>query len=450
MNRFSIKLSTISIWLIFAICLTIDFDLRKWEKEDLVIEHDVRIYYGYLPAYFIYNDIGVEKSSYTNSKGEMWFWTLPTPDGKNVFKMSMGLSILYSPFFAAAHLYARNSEYLPDGFSIPYKFFLLLSTLFYLVLGLEFSRKILYHFKFSESVVAITILLIGLGTNILCYASQSAPMPHVYNYFLFSLFIYSTIKWNENPKLIRLIIPALTFGLITLVRPSNGVIIVFFLLYCLQTIKSLFASKKIIKPILIFGILSCIMLVPQFLYWKAVTGNYLYYSYKNESFFFLQPKFIDGLFSFRKGWLVYTPIMIFSIVGLFLMKNEFRQLRNSILIFMLINLYVIFSWWCWWYGGTFGQRALIESYSLLLIPFAFTVKYILERNIVINIAFYSVCVFFIWLNIVQTYQFEYHYIHWDGMNKKLYFKQFGKNYSIKEFDSLVSWPDYEKAKKGKR
>jgi hypothetical protein len=188
--------------------------------------------------------------------------------------------------------------------------------------------------------------------------------------------------------------------------------------------------------------------IPQFLYWKEVTGNYLFYSYTDEGFFFNHPRILEGLFSFRKGWLLYTPMMAFPLIGLFFRKPELKGLRFPLFLFTALNIYIIFSWWCWWYGGTFGQRGLVESYALLAIPFASVIKSMSEQKLGLKIVFTVVCLFFIWLNIFQMYQYEKLTLHWDGMTKELYFKQFGKMDKIPNYDKYVSLPNNVEAKKG--
>lgn len=447
-----IKLSNLSIILVVIACFIIDLNFKNWEKQERVIEHDVHNYYAYLPAQFIYNDIKIEKSDYQYGDDLYWFWPSLTPDGKRVFKMTMGLSVLYSPFFFVAHGYALLSDYPANGFSEPYKIFLLLSAIFYLLIGLDFLRKILLHYGFTDKITAITILLIGLGTNLLAYSSQSAPVSHVYNFCLFAVFIFYTIKWHETQSIKNTIVVGLLIGLITLVRPSNVVIAIFFIFYETSSFR-IFKEKIILYKKKIFFLflmifLSFLVWVPQFVYWKITTGNFLFYSYTDEGFFFSNPKIIDGLFSFRKGWLVYTPIMTFALIGIFLMKDTLKKLRFPVIFFFLANIYVIFSWWCWWYGGTYGQRSLIESYALLAIPFASFVKFMFEKKWYYNVLFYCTALFFIWLNIFQTYQFEYHSLHWDSMSKKLYFKQFGKLKPIDDFDKYLDWMDMGKATQG--
>ena len=119
-------------------------------------------------------------------------------------------------------------------------------------------------------------------------------------------------------------------------------------------------------------------------------------------------------------------------------------------IYFVIVIYVIFSYWNWWYGGSFGQRPLIDSYSLLALPFAVFISEILKRKAIIKILSVITGLFFIWLNIFQTYQYNHTSLHWEGMTKELYFKQFGKYDRVENFDSYVSWMNEHDARNGIR
>lgn len=452
--RFPRLLSSLTIGIVLSTCLLIDLDLKNWRKQDRVIEWDIHWYYSYLPATFIYDNIKLENpGQYLFGKDYYLFWPIQTPDGKNIIKTTMGLSILYSPFFFAAHGYAGLFGYPQDGCSIPYKVFLLLGTIFYLFIGLVYVRKILRHYSFSELHIAITLALLGLGTNLLCYASQQAPMPHAYNFCLFAVLFYYTIRWYESPNVKHTLIVGFLIGLIALIRPSNAVVAIFFGLYGVNGMSSLKERfvlfwKKL--PLVLLMLLPVALVwLPQFIYWKIATGNFMFYSYTHERFFFDDPKIIQGLFSFRKGWLVYTPMMAFALIGIVLLRDKAKEMRTALLVFMALNFYIIFSWWCWWYGGTFGQRSLIESYAFLAVPLAAFVKFIWERKWYLKAAFSAIALFFIWLNIFQTYQFEYQSLHSDGMSKELYFRQFGKLERIEGFDNYVDWPKNQDAMQGR-
>jgi hypothetical protein len=449
-----LKLSSVAILIVVLACLTIDMGFKNWEKQQRVIEWDIHSYYAYLPAGWIYKDIHLTKSDYRFDDHYWLFWPNQTAEGKNVIKTTMGMAILYAPFFVVAHTITNLSDYPENGISEPYKFLLLMSTLFYLFVGLDFLKKILEHYKFSDLHTSVTILLIGLGTNLTAYASQSAPMSHVYSFCLFAAFIYYTIKWYEFQTLKNTLIIGFLIGLISLIRPSNIIIMLFFALYNIASLydfkERILLFKKTIPLLLLMLFVFFIVWVPQLIYWKISSGSYFYYSYPDERFFFNDPKIMKGLFGFRKGWLIYTPMMAFALAGIFALKGTIKKIRLPIVLFFIVNIYITFSWWCWWYGGSFGQRGLIESYALLAIPFASFVKYVSEKRWYYNAVFYCTAVFFIWLNLFQTLQFENMSLHYDGMTRVLYFKQFGKLDKIDDFANYVSSLDYEEAKKGKR
>ena len=121
------QLSKYSI--IFSVVLISFFTIIKgyWKDENRVIISDVINYYAYLPATFIFHDIGINNPE-TIEKGK--FWTKRLPNGNNIIKMSMGMSFVYAPFFFAGHGAAKLLGYEAYGFSEPYRFALLFGAIF--------------------------------------------------------------------------------------------------------------------------------------------------------------------------------------------------------------------------------------------------------------------------------------------------------------------------------
>ncbi len=97
-----------------------------------MIDWDITSYYGYLPAFFIHNDLKLDftigKEDYYANKHQ--YWPEKAPNGGKVMKMTMGLSMLYSPFFLLGHLTAKLNGLETDGFSEPYEKFIHLSSIF--------------------------------------------------------------------------------------------------------------------------------------------------------------------------------------------------------------------------------------------------------------------------------------------------------------------------------
>ena len=95
-----------------------------------------------------------------------------------------------------------------------------------------------------------------------------------------------------------------------------------------------------------------------------------------------------------------------------------------ITIYLGINIYVVSSWISWWYGGSFGMRALIEASVPLSVPMALVFQKISEKLVWSHITV-VVFSFLIGLNIFQTYQYDNGIIHYQSMTRKAYWAVFG-------------------------
>lgn len=437
------------LWLIAASWLLIIFICRPWQKN--LIVNDVVSYYAYLPATFIYNDIKLEKSDYHTEEGTYLFWPVQTPDGKKVIKTTMGLSFLYAPFFFTGHAAAKLSGAPADGFSTPYQVSILFGCLFYLLAGLYFLRKLLLLF-FSEVVTSLTLLSVFFGTNLLWYTTLDGLMAHGYLFSLLTLFLYHTLRWHRGPKESIAVCIGLELGLMTLIRPTMFLCVLAFLLfgaYNAASVKTtLLRFKTHFFQLLIIALCFVAILLPQLLYWKYAAGKWLFFPYVDEHFYFSHPHIIEGLFSFRKGWLLYTPVMIFSLAGLFYMKRERSPYFLPVIILLPLYVYILFSWWAWWYGGGFGMRAMVDFYGLLAIPMACFYKQV--TTVYRSRARYGIlalAVFFVYLNLFQSLEYEKGLIHYDAMTKDAYFAVF-LDKKPKRFFEYLSDPDYRKARAG--
>ena len=186
----------------------------------------------------------------------------------------------------------------------------------------------------------------------------------------------------------------------------------------------------------------------QLSYWKYSTGDWIYDAYGEERFYFLKPQIMDGLFSYRKGWLVYTPLMTLALAGFLFLKKKVPELFYPILFFSALNIYIVFSWWCWWYGGSFGARALIESYALLAVPMAATIERLWNSRILVKAVSTVVCIFFIYLNIFQSRQYRISLLHYENTSKELYWTVFLNNDKPENYENLLDPIDTEKALRG--
>jgi len=427
---------------------------KNWRYQNRILVHDSIGYYNYLVVSFIYEDIGLDFVRHNKKllKKRLWYWV--GADGQKIFKYSLGVSLAEMPFFLIAHQLAIADGNVDEGFADIYRLSVLCSAIFYLLLGLFYLFKILKPY-FEEKSIFWTIIILALGTNLINYVIREPGMSHVYSFCAIAAFIYYSLRYWESPNMKTLITISVIAGLIALVRPFNVIVLVLFPLLNLSSFKELKGRfthlihnpKRFLLAIALF----ILIFSPQLIYWKLVSGDWFVDSYvKNESFFFNDPKIIDGLFSYRKGWLLYTPLMILFFLGLFNKHSFVKRNRWLSIGFFLMSCYLIFSWWSWWYGGSFGARPLIDYYPLFAIFIAAFLNHLLNLNLWVRRSVYLIIILLIGLNLFQFYQFEKGLIHHAGMTKKSYWMVFGKLDKPKGLIKAFDYPDNQKAREGDR
>ena len=449
MNMFAWRysLSKISLLLIAGLWLFTFLRTKPWQENQ--IKADIVSYYGYLPAIYIYEDISLSFIHGNDFFGDK-YWPETAPNGRQVIKTTMGLSILYAPFFFIGHWTAGIINHPQTGYSTPYQFFLFIGTACYLLLGFYFLRKVLLRY-FSEAVSALTLLILFFGTNLYWYGAYAALMAHAYLFALIAILIFLTIRWHEKPSPGNSLLLGFVGGLATLVRPTMLLMMLIPMLYGLRNKDDLNTKIQLLlknKLNLFFMLLAFVLAgVPQMIYWKIMTGDWLYFSYTGERFYFDRPHLMEGILGYRKGWLLYTPLMVFACIGLFFMKEKLQEFRLAVLLPFLISVYILLSWWAWWYGGGFGMRAFVDFYGILALPMAAFFQRIWEKKWIKWPLLFVVTALMI-LNLFQTHQFYKGIIHYDSMTKKAYWSVFGKMHLTPEFWEVIRPPDYDRARAG--
>lgn len=342
----------------------------------------------------------------------------------------MGTAICEAPFFFIAHSYALITEpEKADGYTPPYWLAIVFGGVCWVAAGLWFLRKLLLRY-FSDHVTTITLLLIGFATNLYFYVVMSAGMSHTYSFALFCILAYLCDEWVRSGRKYMAALIGIVSGIIVLVRPTNALVLLMPLCWGLKdmNIKQLLGFYKrqsagIVAAVLLFGLL----LLVQLSYWKYVTGNWLVYSYGGEHFNFSDPQLFNGLFSYAKGWFVYTPVALVAVAGLWPLYRRNRALALLLLLHLSLSVYLVFSWAQWSYGGSFGCRPLIEVFGLLALPLAALIDATLKkRKLMLTIPLFIFLSFVTVLNMFQSFQLKKNVIQWDFTDKKSYWETFGK------------------------
>jgi hypothetical protein len=242
-------------------------------------------------------------------------------------------------------------------------------------------------------------------------------MSHSYIFPLYAFVLWWTIRWHETFSRKYAFLIGLTIGIATISRPTELIMLFIPLLWSLDNSGKLAEKWKMTRLhyshvfIAISG--GIIGILPQLIYWKHATGSWIYDV--GSKWNFLNPWW-RVLFGFEKGWFIYTPITIFMILGLFFIKT--KPFRKAVIVFIILNLWIILSWSDWRYGASYSVRALIQSYPIFALALAAFLDYFYKRKLRYIILFIGVLLCTV--NLIQIGQYNTTVLHYDHMNRKYY------------------------------
>jgi hypothetical protein len=397
---------------------------------DRVIVSDGKGYYAYLPALFIYHDAGYSfldayESAYFPESGQL-YKDYRVNTGKGIVnKYFPGPAVLWLPFFGAGHAIALMTGSAADGYSLPYQMAIAFAAFFYFWLALLILRRILRFWSTDENHIAWVLILTGLATNLIYYTVNAGCQVHVYAFFLSSAFVWFILKAVRESRPLWYAGAAFSLGMLIISRPQDGLIVlsVPFLCGSPDVFKALLRNLFMQMRTLVLSIASLMvpLLIPA-IYWYSVTGSFLVYTYPGESFNLLHPNLLKFLFSFEKGWLLYTPVAALAVAGLIPLYRRSKWQFYTLASFLFIVVYVMSSWWTWNYTSYISQRVMIDFYPFLalLLLFLCSLPVMTRFRSLIPVVFSL----FTALNLMQHFQ-QLNWIYPAGpVTAKAYFSNF--------------------------
>lgn len=408
-----------------------------------ITEWDAFGYNLYLPSIFIYNEAKALKwcdtidAKYALSGGT----GLPVeaaPNGHLVNKYLCGVAIMQLPFFIVGHLAAPYFHYPQDGYSPPYQYALAFGILLYSLLASLILRRVLL-FYFKDFTVAATLLLLCLATNFIQYAAVDSGQSHAYIFLLYTVVLYATIRWHQRPGRGWAALIGYTIGLAMISRPTEAIMLLIPLLWNTHTKIAARAKWALLKEhraqVFIAGFAGILGILPQLIYWKIVSGSFLFDV--GSKWVFFNPWF-RVLFGFEKGWFIYTPVTVFFIAGFFFMKQF--PFRKAVLTFCLLNIWIIISWDDWQYGGSYSTRALVQSYPVFALPLAALIDRVGGHKW--KYVFYPIAVYLLGVNLFQITQYCSTILHFRDMNRRYYSRIYLNPHPTPIDMSLLDTPEF--------
>ncbi len=353
----------------------------NYGQEGYSFHGDALGYYFYLPTTFIYHNfksieelpadrqirpfiLSCAKGMSANQRSEK---------GYLIYQYTYGMAAMELPFFLVAHgiELARGSP--ANGFSETYQTAIGCSTVFYTFLGLWLTFLLLRRY-FSKPLSLTVVALLLLGTNLFWFTWQQHGMAHVPLFFLIAALLHLTLLVHQHWRWRHVILLGLVGGMITVIRPVDALVLLFPMLYGVadRGVKAqLFLFWQHRLKVICCGLVFLLPILPQLLLWKWLTGHFHFDSYGAwQTLDLKHPRLIDGLVGGNNGWLVFTPLMVLAVAGLFLLPKKVPAFRTALPLFFGAYVWVIYSWYCYNYINGLGSRPMVDVYAVLALPLA--------------------------------------------------------------------------------
>jgi hypothetical protein len=424
MNNYVIKHATLIIAM-----LMLFYTWQHGRYNGNYINSDGKGYYAYLTAIFIYQDLDYNfvddyemkyyaPESYFHFKREI---------GEDVANVTFaGIAVLWLPFFLVAHLGSMIFGLPTDGYAPLYQWGVGIAALFYLLLALWGLKKLLEIYGVNKYHIILVQIILTFATPIYFYTTVDASFTHIYSFSLITLFFYYSKRYLMDNRAKHLYLVSLIFGLIVLSRPTNMIVVAAlpFIAGSWPVLRDgilglLKEYKQLIIAAVIFG---AVVSIQPLLYYAQV-GEFFIWTYTGVGFNFTDPHIFDVLFSYKKGLFLYTPILIFSLLGFFHLIRRNIYEAFCLFLYMFIFTYVISSWWSWWYGMSYGHRAFLDHYVVFGLLFGLALSDDSWKTW--RYMIYIVTPVLIWFNMLQVYQFKNWILYWD-MDEEKYWRIFLK------------------------
>lgn len=423
------------LWLFM---LTAVIGLRDWDSRfEHPINGDGKGYYAYLPALFIYHDpqFGfideIESKYYPPDRSQFKNFLNKQPNGTVVNKTFPGLALLYAPFFFIASLIAWIGGFVCDGYALPYQMSIALAHVVYLMLGLRAMYETLRSLKIGLKTSLCLVLILLFGTNTWYYTLYDHSVGHVFSFFLCALVCRNVIRYFQAKNTFYFSVSLVLLSLLVSIRPTNAMMVLF--LPLLAKLAGTVLKTDLIAYLKSWSeqwktALSCIAIVSLLpLIWFWQTGNFVVYSYGEETFDFLHPHFLAFLFSFEKGWLLWSPaIFLMLILSVLILFKKDSRLVLGLFIPLLLVVYVLSSWWCWTYGDGFGQRPMIEFLPFIVLVFGMALLKFKEGTRMLYLSLFTplIC-----LSLFKGFQFHEGILKGGSTTQKAYWSHFFQWYT---------------------
>jgi len=281
---------------------------------------------------------------------------------------AIGTGLIWIPFFLIGHLIVivlkilLNLPLLSEGGSFFYTLACSLEScligLFSLLISFKIARRL-----FSDRDCFLAMLGIWFASSFFFCFYWMPTHSHLIDAFAVSLFLLMWIESKEKEKWFWWLCFGLSFGFAVLVRWQNIILGVMLLI-------PLKINRKAIALYSAFLLGNLLAFSPQLIVWKVIYGEFFLIPQGEGYMRWAHPEILKFLFSSWHGLYSWTPILIFSTIGLFLLYKRDRRMAIGFLLVFILQIYVNSCASDWHAGISFSARRMTGLTPVFVIGLA--------------------------------------------------------------------------------
>ncbi len=330
------------------------------------------LYFSYLRSAFFDQDL-----LFVNEFNELHLLPLSrhvSETGLEGNPVAIGMPLLMAPFYAMAFLadllFQSAGIALGDnGYRGIYALVLPFGSLFYGCLTVWMLLKVLKK-HYQDSRPALPVLHIMLGTPFLFYLAVHYHFSHLCSAFSVTLLLYGVQKIRDDFRLAKQYAPFFLLGaaggLAVLVRTQNGLFWIIPLCFLLFRLRQDGGWRRIFLQGVCFLAGAAVTVSPQLTVWKILQGSWIH-APEAANINFSNMHLPEILISPYHGLFFWSPILIISMLGLFLLIQKDVERGFPLLVAVLLQLAVNGAMRGWWEGGSFGLRLFVNCTPIFCI-----------------------------------------------------------------------------------
>lgn len=292
---------------------------------------------------------------------------------------SAGPAVLWAPFLIVAHAGVEVADGLgahvvADGFSRPYLVAMALGTAFYGFAAIWIAFRMARKFV-PEGWAFLAALGVWFASSLPVYMYFNPSWSHAQSAFVVALFVWYWMRTAKERKPLQWLVLGLIGGLMMDVYYINAVLLFLPLADSLRDYAAAFRARekaligRTLGGDLLFGVALIVAFLPTLITKKIIYGGFLKFGY-TEHWYWNSPAFLKVLFSSDHGFLLWTPVLIFSVIGLALFVRRERYIGGLLLSVFVLYVYVIGCYQDWDGISSFGNRFFVSLTPVFLIGLA--------------------------------------------------------------------------------